>query len=172
MTKEERIKENKDLIEGILGLKIKKKVIEDALNMPENSLSGMLSGSRDIPLKWQLKLQEYLKPKHPEQTYKETKGVDISDQIKGSTTDMTLAHLKLEQLKKGGAVGELIDVDTLPEPEYKFGDEKWLVVEKYTKYKEATKPENKGARIEWQAKKTAADNEMKSLWNIYKQSKS
>lgn len=51
---------SKELIEKINALGFKKKKIETDLNMPLNSLSGMLNSKRVIPLKWQIKLSEYV----------------------------------------------------------------------------------------------------------------
>jgi len=50
----------KKLITQITDLGFKKRRIETDLGMPLNSLSGMLNGKKDIPLKWSLKLSEYV----------------------------------------------------------------------------------------------------------------
>ena len=55
---------SQELIEKVKALGIKKGVIEKELKMPQNSLAGMLKGSRPIPLKWQLALEAYVNVKN------------------------------------------------------------------------------------------------------------
>ena len=51
---------NESLIKTLNECGVKKSQIEKDLGMPLNSLSGMLTGKKPIPLKWQLKLTEYV----------------------------------------------------------------------------------------------------------------
>ena len=56
--------DNQKLVELINECGVKKSQIEAELGMPKNSLSGMLSGSRPIPIKWVDALTDYVtKPK-------------------------------------------------------------------------------------------------------------
>ena len=71
---------SKELIEKINALGLKKRKIETDLDMPLNSLSGMLKGNRVIPLKWQIKLSEYVDNHNPNK-----KPVKTTDEPKKET---------------------------------------------------------------------------------------
>lgn len=49
-----------ELVEKLKSCGVKKSEIEKQLGMPKNSLSGMLTGSKEIPKKWAEKLQQFL----------------------------------------------------------------------------------------------------------------
>ena len=95
---------SQELIDSVISLGKKKKDIEKELGMPQNCLSGMLTGKKPIPLKWRLKLTEYVaKNKSKEETPPvEMKLVDpqpipeviITPNSMPITRDMTLAEIK------------------------------------------------------------------------------
>lgn len=51
---------NNELVEKLKNCGTKKSEIEKQLGMPKNSLSGMLSGAKPIPKRWEEKLQDFL----------------------------------------------------------------------------------------------------------------
>lgn len=64
---------------------------------------------------------------------------------------------------------EVKDVPTIPiqipiSSSFDFGDDKFLIIEKYTKYPLKDKPQNKFGAITWLKEKAAADAEIKAAW--------
>lgn len=55
--------------------------------------------------------------------------------------------------------------------DYKFGDEEWLSVEKYTKYPSKDKPHGRAEIYQWSLMKADADEKLKAAWEEHKKNK-
>jgi len=72
--------------------KIKKSKVEKDLGMPQNSLSGMLKGSKEIPSKWVQSLTEYIERlDNPNQPQKEAQQEPITEKVVESTQNQEIA---------------------------------------------------------------------------------
>lgn len=148
---------SKELIESIISLGKKKKVIELELEMPENSLAGMLKGSRPIPWKWQLKLQEYVN-RHT---------VTPKDaQYHATTKESIPTDPKNESGVNEDEVKEQRNTET---SEFDFSGDIFLTIEKHTKYPSKERPKEKGEAIEWDKLKKEYDNKIRQAWAVYKE---
>ena len=71
---------------------IKKSKVEKDLGMPQNSLSGMLKGSKEIPSKWVKSLTEYIeKLDNPNQPQKEAQQEPETEKTVESTQNQEIA---------------------------------------------------------------------------------
>lgn len=55
--------------------------------------------------------------------------------------------------------------------DYKFGDEEWLSIEKYTKYPSKDKPHGRAEIYQWSLMKADADEKLKAAWEEHKKNK-
>lgn len=74
----------------------------------------------------------------------------------------------LDTIDMANKIAEHYSAPIKIENEYKFGDEKWLVVEKYTKFPDKERPIAYQARREWDAQKKQSDQLIKDAWAKYK----
>lgn len=97
-----------ELVEKLNSCGVSKSEIERQLGMPKNSLSGMLKGSKEIPKKWEDKLQEFLggnfqqktithvEPKPIENPLANIKGVFLGSELTKTATKCVFQLLLIE----------------------------------------------------------------------------
>lgn len=135
---------SQELIDSVKSLGKKIKTIETELGMPLNCLSGMLTGKKPIPLKWQLKLTEYVE-----------KNKSTNDINTNNTID---------------AEKEVPIIETY-KPIFDFGDDIYLNVEKYTKFPKQERPTIPYQAIEWDNMKKIFDDGIRAEWHKFKKKK-
>lgn len=85
---------------------IKKSKVEKDLGMPQNSLSGMLKGSKEIPSKWLKPLTEYIeKLDNPNQPQKEAQQEPETEETVESTQN-GLEGLELKKIAETNTIVE------------------------------------------------------------------
>lgn len=120
--------------------------IEMELGMPATVLQKAIKGKRRLPKKWIIAL-------------------------KGKYQPNNLKYKILEQSE-----GLIPLQNNLEEPQnkidlkvnYDFGNEKYLVIEKYTKFPLKNKPTNKFEQVKWLKEKKEADYQIKLAWEEFK----
>jgi len=143
---------SKELIESIKSLGLKSKDIEAELKMPQNCLASMLTGKRAIPLKWQLALTAFVNIKNCKK-----QDLPISKQGKEEYDNRTNPLTNAARGRDESGVNE-------DELEFDFRGEKFLDIEKHTKYPKKDRPTNKGEAITWDNLKKESDQRIKEAW--------
>lgn len=149
------------------------KATELALNMPKNCLSNYASGKKTLPEKWIKPLSDYLENLNKKRVVliKSEDGKFLFMNPDGSTRKCTLVWEEDEGIK---IPDEIYPITVTPlrlkiNPVFDFGDDKFLMIEKYTKYPLKDKPANKFEAATWLKEKTATDQEIKLAWEKRKQ---
>jgi len=120
--------------------------IEIELGMPATILQKAIKGKRKLPKKWLIALKGKYQPNN------------LKYNILQQSEELIPLHNNLEELPTK------IDIKA----NYDFGSEKYLVIEKYTKYPLKNKPISKFEQIKWLKEKEEADNEIKIAWREFK----
>lgn len=120
--------------------------IEMELGMPATVLQKAIKGKRRLPKKWIIALKRKYQPNNLK--------YNIFEQSDG----LIPLQNNLEELQNK------IDLKV----NYDFGNEKYLVIEKYTKYPLKNKPTNSFEQVKWLKEKKEADHQIKLAWNQFK----
>jgi len=120
--------------------------IEMELGMPATVLQKAIKGKRRLPKKWIIALKCKYQPNNLK--------YEILEQSEG----LIPLQNNLEEHKNK------IDLKV----NYDFGNEKYLVLEKYTKFPLKNKPTNSLEQVKWLKEKKEADNQIKLAWNQFK----
>ncbi len=112
--------------------------IEERLGMPPTTLQKVLKGERKLPKKWVNKLEAYFV----------VNSVPVPEKNN---------HQKP------------LDATEVTDNEYGFDvTDKWLMVEKYTKYPKKSIPNGWSEQKTWQKEKDAADRKIRIAWQEFK----
>ena len=120
--------------------------IEMELGIPATVLQKAIKGKRRLPKKWIIALKRKYQPNNLK--------YNIFEQSDG----LIPLQNNLEELQNK------IDLKV----NYDFGNEKYLVLEKYTKFPLKNKPTNSLEQVKWLKEKKEADNQIKLAWNQFK----
>ena len=120
--------------------------IEMELGIPATVLQKAIKGKRRLPKKWIIALKRKYQPNNLK--------YNIFEQSDG----LIPLQNNLEELQNK------IDLKV----NYDFGNEKYLVIEKYTKYPLKNKPTNSFEQVKWLKEKKEADHQIKLAWNQFK----
>ena len=154
------------------------KATELALNMPKNCLSNYASGKKTLPEKWIKPLSDYLEnPNKKRLVLIEDKSNPERSGSYWLTEDGRKCSLVWEdeesmlngvKVEKCDTIRIKIKTDQdAPEifkPVFDFGDDKFLMLEKYTKYPLKDKPQNKFEAVTWLKEKADSDAKIKAAW--------
>jgi len=117
--------------------------IEEAVGMAKTTLQKALKyPDKNLPKKWVKPLINFCKKKETNTENILSKTDPIPPQLESHVND-----------------------------DYKFGDEDWLMVEKYTRYPSKDKPHGRAEVYQWNLMKTDADEKLKSAWENHKKNK-
>ena len=116
---------NETLIKSLNELGIKKSKIESDLGMPVNSLSGMLSGSKEIPVKWVQPLTEYAAKFSKKGIDTETEPPELSKKVELTKTgikenDESMKEMRsmMDKINKDYGVGTVMVLGDNPHDGY------------------------------------------------------
>jgi len=150
------------------------KTIEVALKMPQNCLSNYASQKKPLPEKWVKPLSDYLENLNKKRVVliEAEDGKFLFMQPDGSARKCTLVwedkEIKMPDETYPITVTPLrLKIKTAPEvfnPVFDFGDDKFLIIEKYTKYPLKDKPQNKFEAVTWLKEKADSDAKIKIAW--------
>lgn len=118
------------------------------------------------------------RPKGSKNKVKEVLTEDAKKEFKTLTIDEFVADSKTYpkfKMKPLEEMGSEMNATALPEikkePLFNFGDDKFLDVEKYTKFPKKDRPTSIGERAEFDLIKKTFDNGIREAWQIHLQNK-
>lgn len=112
--KEELIKKLNELVEG----GAKKSALEEGIGLPQNSLSAVLSGNKEMPDKWVLKIEAYLKPDPPKiEVPEKTKMVVDNEGLKHKPVSL-VASETMAKINKDFGAGTVMMFGSKPDTSY------------------------------------------------------
>lgn len=134
-----------------LGKGFTKSKLEELIGLPKNNLSGFLKGDRKLSKISMLKIEKWEASEKPDPL----KIVSYKKEVKEVSNVID---------EKGISYG----IKTWENSKYDFGDDKFLMIEKYTKYPQKSKPANKYDVGKWQTIKNESDKGIREAWNKHK----
>lgn len=130
--------------------------LERLIGLTKNSLSSIMSGKKKLSRKSEIKIERFLKSEKPDPlNINFKKGIITTYDSKSVPNEPILDSKKRDEIEHKNS----------QEKEYDFGNDKFLVMEKYTKHPLKDIPKNTVEKFNWLKEKEEADNKIKLAWN-------